>query len=367
MKIISNILRKIYRGILFDSSAEKDYTLFNHYIIEIIPEIKNFFKNLIDVTLPLQIEGLLSDYTLNHFDEGGEGDYSVIEFDPTPKIVYNYFKENSDELINIQSICFSVPDFLIIWHLFNSNKTDYEGDNIFYKSLQKINFQENYLKEIMKKNENKIQYFLIDNIIYNQNKLKYLQNEEISYTFTDDIKNNEYILQRIKHCVKTILKGLNMINKKVYSLLVDSDTNLKFLEIVGKITQIEEDLSEEHLSSDKIPLSWYSLFMKNNIRNIPVDYQNNNYTMLYDEILSECSENIRFLKDKSNIVNTQFGMNTRCCEKLIEKSQRDLLCIRKIEKILRIEYFIRNTCVEACLKFNNKLNYNDVKKDVENK
>jgi hypothetical protein len=105
--------------------------------------------------------------------------------------------------------------------------------------------------------------------------------------------------------------------------------------------------------------------MKKNIRNIPIEYQNNNFKMLYDEILNECSEKIRFLKDKSNIVNTQFGLNMRCCEKLIEKSQRDLLCIRKIEKILRIEYFIRNTIVEACLKMNNKINYDEYRSDKD--
>ena len=345
MKIISNIFRKIYRGLLFDSSAEKDYTLFNHYIIEIIPEIKTFFKNLIDVALPLQIENLLNEYISCNEDS------EEIEFEQ-PKLNYNYFTENNDELINMQSICFSIPDFLIIWHLFNSNKIDYKGDNIFYKSLEKIDYQENYLAEIANKNENKVKYFLITNIINNKSKQKYLKNQEISYTFTDDIKNHEFILQRIKFCIKLVLKGLNMINKKVYSLLVDSDTNLKFLEIINKIIQIEEDLSN-NLLTDKIPLSWYSLFMINNIRNIPIDYQNNNFKMLYDEILNECSEKIRFSKEKGNIVNTQFGMNMRCSEKLIEKSQRDLLCIKKIEKVIRIDLFIRKTNIEACLK-NNK-------------
>jgi hypothetical protein len=358
MKLISNVIGKIYRGILFDSSAEKEYTLFNHYIIEIIPEIKIFFKNLIDVTLPLQLENILNEY-ITTFDDYSNKE-KEIELGQFSTINYEYFTENGDELIFMQSICFSIHDFLIIWHLFDSNKYYFKNDNIFFKSLEKIKYQENYLKEILNNNENKIQYFLINNIIYNKEKQKYLKNDDISYTFTEDLKNNEFILQRVKVCIKYILKGLNMINKKVYSLLVEADTNLKFLDIIGKITQIEEDLIEKHLS-DKIPLSWYSIFLKNNLRNIPIEYKNNNFLKLFNEILNECREKITFLKDKSNIVNMQFGLNKRCCEKLIEKGQRDLLCIRKIEKLLRVEFFIKNTNVEACLKINHKVNYDEAR------
>jgi hypothetical protein len=366
MKFISNILRKIYRGILFESNAEKEYTLFNHYIIEIIPEIKKFFKNLIDVSLPFQLENLLHDHINIDFDYSDREKEIELEFDQLPNINYNYFIENKDELINMQCISFSIPDFLIIWHLFISNKMDFKSDNIFFKSLEKIYYQENYLKELITDDENEIKFFLIYNIIYNDKKRKYLENNDISYTFTDDIKNNEYILQRIKTCIKLILKGLNMINKKVYSLLVESDSNLKFLEIIGNITQIEEDLFEKHLS-DNIPLSWYSLFIENNIRKIPIEYQNNNFIMLYNEILNESIEKITFLKTKSNIVNTQFGMNIRCCEKLIEKSQRDLFCMRKIEKLIWIESFIRNTNIEACLKINHKINYEEARLEKDKK
>jgi hypothetical protein len=89
--------------------------------------------------------------------------------------------------------------------------------------------------------------------------------------------------------------------------------------------------------------------------------------MLYNEILNESIEKITFLKTKSNIVNTQFGMNIRCCEKLIEKSQRDLFCMRKIEKLIWIESFIRNTNIEACLKINHKINYEEARLEKDKK
>lgn len=346
MKIISNIFRKIYKGIFFDSSAETDYTLFNHYIIEIIPEIKSFFRNLIDVALPRQIEELLNNYISKPEDT------EEYEFE-APKIFYDFFAENPEELINLYCICFSAQDILTIWRLFQENKNEYKTDNIFYKSLEKLNYQESYLLELCK-NELNIKYFLIFETVNNPEKVRYLKNDQLSYTFTDDIKNHEFILQRVKFSIKLVLRGLNLINKKVYSLLVDSDSNEKFFEIISRIIQIEEDLCENYLS-DKIPLSWYSLYMKNNIRNIPYEYQENNFEKLYEEILLESSQKILgFLKEKSNVVITQFGINMRCSEKLIEKSQIDLIVMRKIEKFLRIDVFIRNTNIEACVRYNKK-------------
>lgn len=346
MKIISNIFKKIYKGIFFDSSAETDYTLFNHYIIEIIPEVKNFFKNLIDVTLPKQIEDLLLTYISKTEDS------EEFELIPQQPINFDFFSENPEELINLQCICFSIQDILTIWHLFQEEKQSFKQDNIFYKSLEKIYYQESYLTELIKGDIN-TKFFLVFDTLSNPEKLKYLKNDKLSYTFTDDIKNNEFILQRVKFCIKLVLRGLNLINKKVYSLLVDADTNGKFLEIINRIIQVEEDLCESYLS-DKIPLTWYSLYMKNNVHNIPFDYQKNNFCKLYEEILKEGIQQINFLKEKSNIVMTQFGINVRCAEKLIERSQRDLILTRKIEKFMRIDWFIRNTNIEACVKYNKK-------------
>lgn len=346
MKIISNIFKKIYKGIFFDSSTETDYTLFNHYIIEIIPEMKNFFKILIDVTLPKQIEDLLLT-CISRTEDSEE-----FELIPQQPINYNFFAENPEELIKMECICFTIQDILTIWHLFIEDKLFFKQDNIFYKSLEKLYYQENSLKDLYQKDPN-IKYFLVFDTQNNPDKIKYLKKDQLSLTFTDDIKNNEFILQRVKFCIKIVLRGLNLINKKVYSLLFDAETNLKFLEIINKIIQIEEELCQNYFSN-KIPPTWYSLYMKNNIRNIPFEYQENNFNKLYEEILIEATQKIVFLKEKSNIVITQFGINMRCAEELIERSHRDLIFMNRIEKYVKIDWFIRNTNIEVCVKYNKK-------------
>ena len=141
MKIICTIFKKIYKGIFFNSYTETDYTLFNHYIVEIIPEMNIFFKSLIDVSLPKQIEDLLNKYLTNNLVDN--------ILDPEEiNIEYNFFSENSEELVNLHCVCFNVTDILAIWRLFKSEKENFKQDIIFYKSLEKLNYQENLMKNI---------------------------------------------------------------------------------------------------------------------------------------------------------------------------------------------------------------------------
>jgi hypothetical protein len=47
----AKILTKIYKGNLFDTNDEMEYTIFNHFIIELIPILNKFYQMLIDVNL----------------------------------------------------------------------------------------------------------------------------------------------------------------------------------------------------------------------------------------------------------------------------------------------------------------------------
>ena len=88
------------------------FTIFNHYIIEIIPEINKFFSILIDVSLPKEIDILLQNKNNSEY------------------ISYNYFKHNSDELIRVQPICFNVNDVMLLAKIVESQKNE-----IFLKDI----------------------------------------------------------------------------------------------------------------------------------------------------------------------------------------------------------------------------------------
>ena len=96
---------------------ETMFTIFNHYIIEIMPAINEFYTKLIDVPLPQLIEDLLNKKSK---------DFTT----------YNYFVGNDEELINIQPICFNIQDVLYISKLVKQNSTAFE-DNLIKKSAEK--------------------------------------------------------------------------------------------------------------------------------------------------------------------------------------------------------------------------------------
>ncbi len=96
---------------------ETMFTIFNHYLIEVIPTINNFYTKLIDVTLPKVINDLFN---------------KKMELS-----VYDYFKDNNNELITIQPICFSIQDVLMIAKVVKNNTEYFKKDVLIVKSAEK--------------------------------------------------------------------------------------------------------------------------------------------------------------------------------------------------------------------------------------
>jgi hypothetical protein len=299
-------------------------------MIEVIQEINHFFECLIDVKLPKTLDKFMQ--------EGGD-------------LVFDYFKENKEELMHIKSICFSVEDVLLIIKTLKPISETFRSDNLFYKSIEKISNQENYLTALTKIDSSR-RFFNIFNITNNPEMVDLLYPKVFKFTFTNEVENNEFILKRIKFCIRLILKGLNLLNLKVYSHLIHANTTEKFFEALNQIIQLEEFNDREY--NDKIPINWYSLYMTTNILYLSDEYKKDDYSKLYQELLAEEKQEIGFLNTKSNLVITKYGMNIRCVEKIIENIRRYLNKVKQMEKYVKIDYFIKHTSIEVCLRKNNK-------------
>lgn len=226
------------------------------------------------------------------------------------------------------------------------------SSNFFVKTIEKISNQENYMNQLIKaSNANNTRYFfLIFNVENNPEKMSLLYPKTFRFTFTNEIESKEMILRRIKTCIKLILKGLNLINHRVYSHLNRAFTTQNFFIALNQIMQIEETTETEF--NDKIPLNWYSLYMTTNLAYLSEEYKKNDYEGLYQELLREEGEEISFLNSKSILIIAKYGMNTRCAEKLIENIKRDLIKVKQIEKFMRMETFIRKAEIKVCVKHN---------------
>jgi hypothetical protein len=132
LDVIISILSKANNSSLFDTYSDPEKTIFNQFILEIIPILNQFYEKIIDVKLPKVINDLINERVKTLEDsptkkifnfriskqknenkssneEKKEGDSTM----PQSRL-YEYFKENSDEILHLQSICFNIDDINFI-------------------------------------------------------------------------------------------------------------------------------------------------------------------------------------------------------------------------------------------------------------
>ena len=54
---------------LYNSNIDTEKTIFNYYLIEIIPILNKFYEKLIDIELPKTLTEIISKITASDFDE----------------------------------------------------------------------------------------------------------------------------------------------------------------------------------------------------------------------------------------------------------------------------------------------------------
>ena len=352
LNTIVTILSNAVKCALFNSSTEPMKTIFNHYLIEIIPLLNKFYDKLIDVKFPNILESLIKNKNKNK----------------NKKLNYNYFKENSDEIINLQSICLSIDDMLYILNIINNNQKKFEklkNSELFFKSINLI--EKDILENISNNETDTSIFFVLFNEKYHP-KIYNLLNDKDTNISKNNKNEEELKSKRIKLCIKNILKGLNNINSKSYTYLNLALSNDKFFTLLKYTLEDIGELNQLNIESDKnynhqIPLKWYGQYINNNKKGLDNSYKENDYKKLYDEINKEEIDNLNNLNKLSAIVIARDGMNLRCCEKIMEKTNNDLHHVEQAKKYVKIEKFINNEKIEVCVRIKN----NNINKEIEAK
>ena len=376
LDIIMNVLSKANSGTLYDTYTDPEKTIFNQYLIEIIPILNKFYEKVIDVQLPKILDDLI-DKTKQKIEENENKKFfnfkhkKVVKKDypaetPKPKDkqmpppLFNYFSENSDEILHLQSICFSVEDILFIVELIGRNIQlfkDLPKYNFFEKTYKRISNGNNILKNVISenlKNNNKRPFFLIFKEEKNAQLEKLMnQKKEDRSTFESSEQDSDLICKRIKFCIKTILKGLNLLNSKDFAYLNFANSTDKFF---SALKYTLDELGEYSELSSNIPLKWYAQYIYNYKKELSDLYQKNDFSKLYEEIYREESNILNELKSLSSTVITRDGMNLRCAEKIKEKAEYELKIIEEAKKYIQIEKFIDTVKIEVCLMPNDEMN-----------
>ena len=107
LQTMSDILSKAVNYTFFNEEKTPIHILFNYYFLDMFPLLREIHKKIIDVRLPNFLNFLI------------EKKIGNIESNKNKK--YNYFKENIDEIIYLQSICISADDILFILDIISKN------------------------------------------------------------------------------------------------------------------------------------------------------------------------------------------------------------------------------------------------------
>ena len=380
LREIVNVLYNINKCLLFNSGADTEKTIFNYYLMEIAPILNKFYDKLIDVKLPTLLEEMIEYgqlkieeniknklFTFKHIQENNEENNEKSKNEENNNIQinlenknninkniqqneYDYFKENSDEILRLQCICFSMKDILFIINLINKNKkifSDLNQYSFFEKTVEIIGEVEYKFDGEINKDPSTIKFFVVFEDEKNSQLEKLIMQKNKTNTSLEVGTESELVCKRIKLCLKTILKGLNLLNNKDFTYLNMATSSDKFF---TALKYILEDIGELREMNSRIPLKWYGQFVSNNKNQLNKSYQENDYELLYDEIYNEELNILNELKLFSSIVITRDGMNLRCAEKILEKIKYDLKHIKEAIKFLKIEKFVNTEEIEVCIK-----------------
>ena len=385
LNVIISVLSNANRCSLYATTTDTEKTIFNYYLFEIIPLINKFYEKVIDIELPKTLEEFIAQIKLKIEQNI---DNKIFQFrrknikrriDPTKKeieikkeptkpedeIKYNYFKNNDDEIMHLESICFSAQDILFILSLIQKKPKIFEGlpdYKYFAKTIERIKAEDARLESIVRKNGINKEFFIIYNEEKNSKLENLIRNNKSSVSsFSSIDQDSDIVCKRIKFCIKTILKGLNLLNNKDYSYLNKAISTNKFFCAIKKTLN---DISDNSGETDKIPLKWYGQYLYNNKKYLAEVYQNDDYEKLYIELLEEEENILKELKSFSSTIISRDGMNLRCAENLLDKVNYDLGDIEEAKKFVKIEKFIDTEKIEVCMRFKDeKDEKNNTEKD----
>ena len=373
LNVIISVLSTANKCLLFNCNTDTEKTIFNYYLIEIIPILNKFYEKLIDIELPKALNDLVSK-TKNTMDESlGNNFFSFRRKQSVTKTItnkggenttqplYDYFSENSDEIMRLQCICFSLSDIMFIISLINKDKNVFnqlpEYDS-FQRTFERITAEEYKLDQKLEAEKTQRKFF----IIYKDEKNSQLEklfrhkNKKIS---EKNLTESEMICLKIKNCIKTILKGLNVLNNKDYSYLNMATSNEKFLDAIQYTLQ---DIGEFSEDENKIPLNWYGQFIVLNKNGLSASYLENDLKQLYEELYNEETNTLNELKSFSSIIITRDGMNLRCSENILEKIKYNYRRLQQAKKFQKIENFIDKDKTEVCIRIKDE---NEKEKEKE--
>ena len=282
LEIISKILSQMISGKLFSNEKAPEYTIFNKYIIDTLPNIFQIIDKLNsqkNFKLLNPLKNLMNSY--------GK---------PQRNLNYNFFEENQEN-IQQKSICFSWLDLIILIDMIKGSK-DLDKIEVYQKNkeifAQFLDMKAYFYDEYNGNNiDLQTDFFVFEQIIYSPYLSKQIQSllQESYYNISTN-KENETIFFFKKFFVE-VLTFINKINNNNY---ISSYTKEPFLNNdYNKISQINRTLrynkyleifSEEEINNQNLE----SILEKKQL--VEIDFKNTIFPNIIETIKNELAHNI---------------------------------------------------------------------------
>ena len=302
LNTICKILEHLSTGSLFkNGSLETNYTPFNWFILDKMPELISFYEHIYKVPLPDIIDKFVND-----------------KLDKNYK--YSYFKENYKEILTHMSICYNIDNIISILNCVDKNKEEIsklvsandpkcmliQAFNRLYKekNLEKImNFSTQkpdinitaYNNIAITKTSPTINFFLYNKIIINEKFqvlfdldstiYKNFHLKEIEDPKTPEEKDKSIII-KIKNYISNALFNYKLLEKNDFEEGSINDT----ISIFKELKRFME--SSNFVSDNSVPSMWYINSLLNQLNKIPEEYKKNDFDKLFLELKSDLENNI---------------------------------------------------------------------------
>ena len=333
---IYDVCKKLVRGELFSINDRDCFVIFNKFIINNFHRINDIIDKIIHVKEPGKLK-LLSEqfYSTEDFNlDNLKRSYIDINYD--------YFQENPNDFMQHRSICFSKKELLVFYDIIDRSKERFEEIQDSFEQISKI--KESEIDNKM----NDDNYYMIISDEYDEEINELLNHEESKITIRKE-KNNEIILLNIKSCIEYVINNVEIFPNWKW-VNENWDTLKTFQFIHTYLTTYNLD-SRNYLKNQegKIPLSWYSLYIINNLKKIKSTFNNNDYENLYESLKTEITDKLKKLRKLNNFLTINMSTKFILIDHKIKIFDQELENVKKTELSIKTVQFIENTKIKVCL------------------
>ena len=367
IKTTNIILLKLFSGTLFtNNSKDGNYTSFNKFFLEKMPQILSFFKETREVKLPSFIEKLAEDqlpinFEYDYFEQNKESIYAKVAIAfkiSNLELLIKGIKNSKDIFENKNNISKEANDRIEkIKLIFNKLASEEIMQNIKNIEVKMINNYSNKLQaeieaEQKKKEKNKKDkqnpnqvhaiecIFLFMDELYEKKYEHIFKIQNSSSNYYIDLKSmkksnltqNQRILMNIKNYLFSTLGNYRTLDMSDFNPETMKNTLSIFKEIKSYIT-----FPNFVLNTNTVPSEWYINSLLDNLPLLEQSYKENDFLKLYKEVYQNLSQSVEELSFNYLIMfknRIKFIEKAQFYYESIEKSTKEIIINEKIKSMV---------------------------------